>query len=117
MNNFDAALGPDSAKRAQNIAKDPYAASKFFHFIIQTILETLFQVKVTSYQVKNGIGILGGISAYFGMVECQGRGTLHLHLLIWLKNTPSPDRILEMRNFVLGSLPISDKISVPTFLD
>ncbi|CAF5156972.1 unnamed protein product [Rotaria sp. Silwood1] len=29
-------------------------------------------------------GVLGPIKAYFGTAESQGRGSLHLHLLIWL---------------------------------
>jgi hypothetical protein len=27
-------------------------------------------------------GLLGKVQAYFGMVETQGRGTLHIHFLI-----------------------------------
>ena len=82
MDDFMATLGPDKTKRAKNIADDPYAAAKFFHFMITTILETLFQVEVTPAQVKSKMGVLGYVTAYFGTVESQGRGTLHLHLLI-----------------------------------
>jgi hypothetical protein len=96
MDNFMSTLGPDKSKRAKNIADDPYAAAKFFHFMIQTILETLFQVKVTSAQVKSGMGVFGRVAAYFGTVESQGRGTLHLHLLIWLKDVPSPEEIAAL---------------------
>jgi len=39
------------------------------------------------------MGTLGRVAAYFGTVESQGRGTLHLHLLIWLEHTPSPDEM------------------------
>lgn len=96
MDNFMATLGPDKAKRARNIADDPYAAAKFFHFMIKTILETLFQVKVTSAQVKSGMGVFGRVAAYFGTVESQSRGTLHLHLLVWLKHVPSPEEIAAL---------------------
>ncbi|CAF1690830.1 unnamed protein product, partial [Adineta ricciae] len=38
-------------------------------------------------------GVLGPVKAYLGTVESQGRGSLHLYLLIWLdiniKPTPS----------------------------
>ena len=91
-----ALVGPDADKRAANIAADPYAAAKFFHFLIQTIIETLFGVKVTNFQVKSKMGILGRVSAYFGTVESQGRGTLHLHLLVWLKDAPNADQIPEL---------------------
>jgi hypothetical protein len=33
---------------------------------------------------RSGIGIFGQCIAYYGMVEAQGRGTLHCHMLIWL---------------------------------
>ena len=72
MDNFMATLGPDKEKCAKNIADDPYAAAKFFHFMIVTILETLFQVKVTMTQVKAKVGVFGQVTAYFGTVESQG---------------------------------------------
>ena len=89
MDEFCASMGPDSNRRAQNIARDPYAAAKYFFFIIDAILRTLFQVEATQNQVTSGMGILGRISAYFGVVEAQGRGTLHLHMLIWCCNSPN----------------------------
>jgi hypothetical protein len=94
LNRFMKCMGPNSHRRAQNIAKDPFAASEYFHFIINTILETLFKVKVTKFQVHSGKGVLGQVEAYFGMKEVQGRGTIHLHILLWFKNTPSPDQLL-----------------------
>ena len=51
--------GPSADQRAYNIASDPYAAAKFFHFLIQTILETLFGVRKTDYCVRNQAGIFG----------------------------------------------------------
>lgn len=89
-------IGPDADQHAANIAADPYAAAKFFHFLIQTILETLFGVKVTNFQIKSRTGILGRVSAYFGTVESQGRGTLHLHLLVWLQDAPNADQMAEL---------------------
>ncbi len=96
FDNLTGQSGPNGKERANNIANDPYAASKFFHFMIETIFETLLGIKVTPYQIKSEMGVLGEIGAYFGVVECQGRGTLHFHCLIWLKNSPSADRIQEL---------------------
>ena len=42
------------------------------------------------------MGVLGRVSAYFGTVESQGWGTLHLHMLLWLSDTPSADVLQEM---------------------
>jgi hypothetical protein len=93
---FLAISGPDRQRRAKNIAEDSYAAAKFFHFLIRTILETLVGVRTTDFQVCNKVGIFGRLSGYFGTVESQGRGTLHFHLLIWLENTPKADDISEL---------------------
>ncbi|TRM57989.1 hypothetical protein BD626DRAFT_364914, partial [Schizophyllum amplum] len=35
-------------------------------------------------------GLFGKVGAYYGVVEAQGRGTLHIHMLLWLKHGPSP---------------------------
>ena len=94
LDKFCKSMGPDAHARAQNIAKDPYAATEYFHFMIDTILETLFQIKVSKYKVTANKGVLGYVDAYFGMKEVQGQGTIHLHVLLWLKNTPSPDEML-----------------------
>ena len=36
-------------------------------------------------------GVYGDTSGYYGTVEQQGRLTLHLHMLLWIKGTMSPD--------------------------
>ncbi|KAJ6518280.1 hypothetical protein C8R47DRAFT_960204, partial [Mycena vitilis] len=69
LDNFIAGLGPDGGKRAQNIAADPYAAAKFFHFMVRTILEVLFGIETTPFQVRSSMGILGEVATYFGLVE------------------------------------------------
>lgn len=71
LDNFIATAGPLKEKHAKNIAGNPYAAPKFFHFLIQIILRTLFGIGATPYQVKLRMGILGRVQAYFGLVESQ----------------------------------------------
>lgn len=36
------------------------------------------------------LGLFGVCEAYYRMVEVQGRGTLHCHLLLWLKGNLNP---------------------------
>ncbi|KAK6992004.1 hypothetical protein R3P38DRAFT_3437864 [Favolaschia claudopus] len=96
LDRFMAALGPDGEKRAQDVAADPYAAAKFFHFTIRTILEVLFGIEVTPFQVRSSMGILGEVAAYFGFVEAQNRASLHLHLLVRLKHAPNPDQMIKL---------------------
>ena len=90
LDHFCKAAGPDSVERAINMASDPFAAAKYFHFMIRTILECLFGIS----KGRNGIivrreGIFGIVKSYIGTVEAQGRGTLHLHMLLWLEGAPT----------------------------
>lgn len=83
-------------KRAQNIAGNPYSSAKFFHFIIRAVIRTLFGARKTQHQFHADKGIFGFISAYFGVVESQGRGSLHLHILIWLRHVPNVSEMEEL---------------------
>ncbi|CAF1143003.1 unnamed protein product [Rotaria sordida] len=74
----------DTYKRAEIIASHPVATAKFFHLLISNILNTMISG-----------GVLGPIKAYFGTVESQGRGSLHLHLLIWLDHDMKPADMKE----------------------
>jgi hypothetical protein len=74
------------------IANDPYAAANFFHFIIHAIIEEL--MGITAPKSRKGSischeGIFGTVEEYVGTVEAQGRGTLHLHMLVWLQGAPT----------------------------
>ncbi|KAG2084532.1 uncharacterized protein F5147DRAFT_748794 [Suillus discolor] len=44
---------------------------------------------------KHGPGIFGHCQAYYGMVEAQGRGTLHCHMLLWIAGNPSPQALRD----------------------
>lgn len=82
------------------MAKDPYAAAKYFFFIINAVLRTLFGITVTKDQVHAHMGLLGVLAGYFGVVEAQGRGSLHVHMLIWLQDTPNCQ---DMHTFLKSS--------------
>lgn len=96
MDSFLDFMGPDPNKRARNVANDPFASASFFNFIIRTTLETLFGIHVLRQRVESGIGIFGYVNGYFGVVEAQGRGSLHIHMLLWLKNAPNADEMMEL---------------------
>ena len=74
----------DTYRRAEIIASHPVATAKYFHLLISNILTTMIRG-----------GVLGPIKAYFGTVESQGRGSLHLHLLIWLDHDMKPADLKE----------------------
>ena len=75
---------PYTYERAQIIAAHPVSTARFFHVLISNIL-TLMVEK----------GVLGPTKAYFGTVENQGRGSLHLHILIWLDHELTPSQLKE----------------------
>ena len=56
MDKFTNLMGSYAKRCAQNIAKDPYAAVKFFNFIIKTMLCTIFGVKD---HLHSHMGVLG----------------------------------------------------------
>lgn len=76
---------PTTYERAEIIASHPVATAKFFHRLITTVLETMIA----------GERVLGPVKAYFGTVENQGRGSLHLHMLIWLDHDYTPAQLRE----------------------
>ena len=76
---------PSTYQRAEIIASHPVATAKFFHRLITTVLETMIA----------GEAVLGQVKAYFGTVENQGRGSLHLHMLIWLDHKYTPAQLRE----------------------
>ena len=49
------------------------------------------------------LGVYGNTGAYYGTVEQQGRLTLHMHMLLWIKGSLSP---LEIRDKIMD--PTSD---------
>jgi hypothetical protein len=69
---------PSLVERARIAANDPVACAKAFHCIITAILND-----VLGYNTPEG-GVLGHVKAYYGTVEETGKGTLHMHLLLWM---------------------------------
>ena len=51
----------------------------------------------------NHPGLYGDTSSYYGTVEQQGRLTLHLHMLLWIRGTLTPqeiqDRIIDPESY------------------
>ncbi|KAF8799237.1 hypothetical protein BYT27DRAFT_7264248 [Phlegmacium glaucopus] len=96
LNQFCNTTGLDIVDRALNMAGDPYTSTKFFHFMIDTILEVLMGVsKRWNGTIVRKEGILGIVKSYVGTVEAQGRGSLHLHLLLWLEGAPTAKELKQ----------------------
>ncbi len=89
LDRFCSTAGPTAEQRGRNIASDPYASAKFFHFMIRTLIDVVMGIRRSKYAYFRRPGAFGIVQAYIGTVEAQGRGTLHLHMLIWLKDAPT----------------------------
>lgn len=96
MDNFVSIAGPNEMQRGVNIAKDPLASAKIFQYIISAMLETLMGIKTTSYHIQSEKGVFGEVAGYFGVVEAQGRGSLHVQMLVWLKHAPNGDNMVDL---------------------
>ncbi len=76
--------------RVRSVTSNPVAAARFFNFMVQ-----LFITHVLRPGDATLSGLFGDTSAYYGMVEQQGRLTLHIHMIIWLCNSLSPQQVKE----------------------
>jgi Helitron helicase-like domain at N-terminus len=68
----------NAAFRRKTATMNPAAIATFFNKVCTGIFEALISPD------EGKTGILGEVSTYFGAVETNGRGMLHLHCLIWL---------------------------------
>ncbi|MCW5954917.1 MAG: hypothetical protein KIT69_21895, partial [Propionibacteriaceae bacterium] len=68
-------------QRAELVTRDGAAVARWFHTVVVAILQSLAGWKGGTF----GRGVFGRLCAFFGTVETQGRGSLHLHMLMWLK--------------------------------
>jgi hypothetical protein len=80
----------DPQFRLKQASENPVSLSQFFYILIRNILGKLFKG-----DNKDKGGIFGPLAAYYGMVEAQNRGTLHIHLMLWIKGAPTPDVLFE----------------------
>ena len=68
-------------EQAKLVASDPVAVAMFFDMTIRSFIESLLSYSETHPRR----GVLGEVDAYYGTVECMGRGSLHCHMVVWLK--------------------------------
>ena len=71
------------------VTSNPVAAARFFHLMCQNFIK-----HVLGFGQKNA-GLYGETKAFYGTVEQQGRLTLHLHMLIWIKGALSPQEVRD----------------------
>ena len=75
--------------RYRLIAENPVAGARFFDMMVRLFIKHVLGVK------SNHTGLYGNTEAYYGTVEQQGRLTLHIHMLLWLRGSLSPQEIRD----------------------
>ena len=87
---------------------NPIAVVTFFHETCRDIFKHLLRA-----ESSNG-GIFVLISAYFGTIETNGRGMLHLHCLVWLKRISSffnlQRKVVDEDGFKIRLLSFLDQV-------
>lgn len=98
LEDFICTAGPNATEQAKNISSDPYAAVICFHYIIKIVLEEPLGIRVNKEwgKITHEKGVLGMVEAYIRTVEAQGRGALHLHMLLWLTGAPTPSQMKQL---------------------
>src|SRR6266540_798157 len=71
------------------ICKNPVAGAHFSYFMVEMFISDVLGVDSIHR------GLYGETNAYYGTVEQQGRLTLHLHMLLWLKGGFRPEEICK----------------------
>jgi len=84
---------PDYMEQSILVAKNPFIAAQFFNIYMKAFIKTVLGYDISN--LPSSTGVLGPVSAYYGCVEAQGRGTLHCHMLVWLKDTLNCDQIRQ----------------------
>ena len=80
--------------RMRSVCANPVAGARFFHFMVETFIADVLGINASHR------GLYGDTGGYYGTVEQQGRLTLHLHMLLWIKGNINPQ---EMRDKILKS--------------
>ena len=104
---------PDLGQKEEmlrRVAEDPFAQAVFSDLMIRLYLEHCVGVHV---DFRDGLsdsacarlmtpGLFGVVQAFFGPVETQGRGGLHAHVSVWVKNFMGGWIIDQLRSGSLG---------------
>ena len=71
LNRFTSLNAVDTRSQLQATCANPFRAAQLFNKTVEAF---------TAYLLPT----LGKIADYYGVVEAQGRGTLHIHMLVWV---------------------------------
>ena len=87
-------------EKTKLVQKDPVTCSRYFDHRVQEFLNTV---------LKSSCEPIGKVKDYFYRVEFQQRGSLHIHMLVWIEKAPNLERSSrqEIEQFVDNYLTCS----------
>lgn len=87
---FDAELAGAPSKSVTQSAslKNDVVSARLFMHNMDAFADHVLGVNPDAMKGKPFDGLFGEVTAYYGMVETQGGGTLHAHFLVWLADAP-----------------------------
>jgi hypothetical protein len=91
------------------------ASARLFMDQVDTFIKHVLGLDPATKKPMPFKGLFGNVKAYFGMVETQGRGTLHIHFIIWLSDSPSCT--MELEEVLASSDGPKFKESVVAYVD
>ena len=66
--------------RMRSVCANLVAGAQFFHYMVETFVTDVLGINASHRR------LYGDTGGYYGTVEQQGRLTLHLHMLLWIKD-------------------------------
>ena len=87
---------PSHTERAKLFANDPVAAAIYYNTVLDAFCKYLLGYEQINEKLEKIGGLFGHVSAYYGMTEEQGTGTLHNHMLAWLHNFKSASELKSL---------------------
>ena len=73
-------------EKTKLVQKDPVTCSRYFEHRVQEFLNTI---------LKSDCEPVGKVKDYFYRVEFPQRGSPHIHMLVWVENTPTLEKNSE----------------------
>lgn len=92
---------PNYHEQSILVAKNPFIAARFFDIYVRAFIDNVLAFEKPSLSnfsagTKKREGVLGVTKGYYSCVEAQGRGTLHVHMVIWIEGSVNPN-VLRQR--------------------
>ena len=81
-----------SSYRLKMMLRNPLTVVEYFHTLINTIIEQVFKK-----------GMFGDLRHYYGTIEYQGRGTPHIHIIVWPTSYQTDIKLALAKRSVLSS--------------